>query len=69
MWAWARRKIFLKQYQRENKSNKNESENKKINFLSLLLMPGFFRSSKITTIIITNIQIKIEDPFERKKRK
>ena len=29
-------------------------------------MPGFFLSSRITTIIITNIQIKIEDPLRDK---
>jgi len=49
--------------------NKNDKENKIINFLSRLLIPGFFRSSRITAIKITNIQINIEEPFNEKNEK
>jgi len=52
-----------------NAVNKKDRENKMMNFLSRLLIPGFFRSSKITTIIITKIQIRIELPLREKKEK
>lgn len=64
-----RRKMFLRIISDKKAVNKNENENKKINFLSRLLTPGFFLSSKITTIKITNIQTKIELPLREKKEK
>ena len=64
-----RRKIFLKTISEIRNVSKKESENKTIIFLSLLLIPGFFRSSKNTIIKITSNQIKIEAPFNEKKRK
>ena len=49
--------------------SKKAKENKIINFLSCLVIPGFFLSSNINTINITNNQTKIELPFKEKKAK
>ena len=48
---------------------RKERENRMRNFLSVLLIPGFLRSSRITAIKITNIQINIEEPFNEKNEK
>jgi len=44
-------------------------ENINKNFLSLMLTPGFFLSSKMTIKTITRTQIKIEEPFREKNEK
>ena len=47
----------------------NDPENINMNFLSLMLIPGFFLSSKIITKTIIKIQIKTDDPLREKKEK
>ena len=49
--------------------SKKDKEKIIMNFLSRLLIPGFFRSSRIAAIKITKIQINIEEPFNEKKAK
>jgi hypothetical protein len=61
--------MFFKTISVRKAVNKNERENKIINFLSRLLIPGCFRSSSNTTIPITKIQIKIELPLSEKNEK
>jgi len=62
-------KIFFKTKSDKIKAKRKDVEKIKINFLSCLVIPGFFRSSKIKTIKITNNQIKIKLPFREKKEK
>jgi len=62
-------KIFFKTISVKKAVSKKESENKIINFLSCLVIPGFFLSSKTNTINIANNQTKIELPFREKKEK
>lgn len=69
MFGRKRIKIFFKTISVKKAVNKNAKENKKINFISRLLIPGFFLSSNIATTKIINNQIKIEDPFNEKNEK
>lgn len=61
--------MFFKTKSVRIKVVKNDKVNIKTNFLSCLVIPGFFLSSKIKTISITNNQIKIKLPFREKKEK
>lgn len=76
-WNWLklvetglkRWKRFFKPTSANKKVKNKETENKMINFLSFLLIPGYFFSSRIATPIIIKIQINIELPFKEKKEK
>jgi hypothetical protein len=61
--------IFFKTKSAKKKVRRKDAEKIITNFLSCLVIPGFFLSSKIKTINITNNQIKIKLPFKEKKEK